>query len=111
MWLQGLPEMPVQKLNLENIIISAKAGVTCIEADDLRFRNVKIMSEKSPVFALYNSRNFVMEDITFPDSNEVFMKLDGGRTQAIHLKGIDKSQIDKKIQLGRNVKPDAIIVE
>jgi hypothetical protein len=31
-WLQGLPEMPIKKINLDNIVISAKTGVVCVEA-------------------------------------------------------------------------------
>ncbi|MCX5633082.1 MAG: glycoside hydrolase family 28 protein [Phycisphaerae bacterium] len=110
-WLRGLPEMPIQKINMENIVISANAGMTCIEADDIKLKNVRIIPAKFPTLELYNSRNFVIENVTLPDSNEVFIKLEGGRTAAIRLKGVDKPQIDKKIQFGKNVKPDAVIIE
>ncbi|MGB8225281.1 MAG: glycoside hydrolase family 28 protein [Sedimentisphaerales bacterium] len=111
MSIQGLPEMPTQKLYFEDIVISAKSGVNCFEADNINFKNVRIMPQKGPVFTLNNSRNFIFENITVPDSNEVFIKLEGGRTEAIRLKGVDKTQIDKKIQFGENVKPDAVIIE
>jgi polygalacturonase len=108
-WLRGLPEMPIQKIDLENIVISAKGGVTCIDANEITFKNVRIIPEKSPVFELYNSRNFVMDSINPPDSNAVFIKLQGGRTQSIHLKNIDVPNISDRIQIGKDVKPDAVI--
>ncbi len=110
-YMQGLPEMPIQKINLDDVVISAANGVTCIDANDIKFKNVKIITAKSPVFELYNSRNFVFEGVNLLDSNGVFIKLDGSKTKAIHLKGVDKSQVDKKIQLGKNVKSDTIIAE
>jgi polygalacturonase len=109
--IQGLPEMPIRNINFENVIVSAKNGVNCIEADDIKFRNVKVTPAVYPVFKLYNSRNVVMEDITFPDSKEIFMELKGGKTQKIHLKGFDTSTVKERIQLGKEVKPDALIVE
>jgi polygalacturonase len=110
-YMQGLPEMPIQKINLENIVISAKNGATCIEADNIKFKKIRITPAKYPVFELYNSRNLVIEDTTIPEANDIFMKLAGGRTEAIHLKGVDESKIKDKIQLGKNVKPDAVIAE
>ncbi|MGD0785849.1 MAG: glycoside hydrolase family 28 protein [Sedimentisphaerales bacterium] len=105
-WLRGLPEMPIQKIDLENIVISAKGGITCVDANDIKFKNVKIMCQ-SPVFELYNSRNFVIDSINPPDSNAVFMSLQGPRTQAIILKNMP--DIKSRIQIGKDVKPDAVI--
>ncbi|MGD9109802.1 MAG: glycoside hydrolase family 28 protein, partial [Phycisphaerales bacterium] len=81
-YMQGLPEMPIQKINMENITMSADFGVTCIEADNIKFKNIKIMPKKGHAFGLYNSRNFVMENITFPESERVFVKVAGEKTKA-----------------------------
>jgi polygalacturonase len=109
-YMEGLPEMAVRNINLENVSITAQTGVTCIEADGVKFKNVKITSAVSPVFKLYNSRNFSMEQVSILDSEEIFAELKGGKTAAIELKGFDKSII-KKIQFGEKVEPDAIIVK
>jgi polygalacturonase len=109
--MQGLPEMPIKNINFENVTISAKNGVTCIEADDIKFKNVKITLAVYPVFKLYNSRNFIMEQVNLQDLGQVFMELKGARTEKIHLKGLDKAGINEKVQLGKNVKPNAVIIE
>jgi polygalacturonase len=109
-YMQGLPEMPVQKVYFENVVISARAGVTCIEADDIKFKNVRIMPRKGPAFGLYNSRNFVMEDMTFPKSDEAFIKLAGEKTRSINLRGVDPSVIADEVEYGKDARPDALIV-
>lgn len=107
--LQGLPEMPIRKINLENVTISADNGVTCIEADNINFKSIKIMPKTGPVFDLHNSRNFVMENITFHASQGPYIKLAGEKTEAIHLKGVDKSKLADKIEYGPDVKPGALV--
>jgi polygalacturonase len=110
-YMQGLPEMAIRNINLEDAVISAKNGVTCIEADNIKFKNVKITPAVSPAFSVFNGRNILLENITVPDSAESFMKLAGGRTAAIKLKGFDESKITKKIQQGKSVKSDALIID
>lgn len=110
-YMQGLPEMPIRNINLENTVISAQNGVTCIEADNIKFKNVKITPESSVAFNIFNGRNILLENVTVPDSMETFMKLAGGRTENIRWKGLGASAAGKKIRLGKSVKPDALITD
>ncbi len=104
-YLQGLPEMPVQKIFFENITISADSGVTCIESDQITFKNVKILPKKGPIFSLYNSRNLVMDNITIPNTAAAAVKLAGEKTSAININNI----AEEKIEFGKYVKPQAVI--
>lgn len=106
-WLQGLPEMPIKNINFDNVVISAKTGIVSVEADQIKMKNMKIMPEESPVFLLYNSRNFMIDNVIFPESKDIFMKAGGPRTHSIHLKNVDVPA--DKIKLGKSVKPGAII--
>ncbi len=109
-YLQGLPEMPIRNINLENAVMSAQNGVTCIEADNIKFKNVKIIPDAPIAFSVFNGKNLLLENVTVPDSIGSFMKLAGGKTAAIELKGFDES-ISKKIQFGKKVKSDAVIAK
>lgn len=108
--IQGLPEMAIRDISLENAVIAADNGVTCIEAENIKFKKCKIIPAASPTFKLFNSKNLVLEDVTVPDSIESFMRLAGNETEQIELRGFDKS-IAGKIQSGKKVKPDAIIIK
>jgi DNA sulfur modification protein DndE len=109
-YMEGLPEMAVRNINLENVSMTAQTGVTCIEADGVKFKNVKIISAISPVFKLYNSRNFSMEQVSIPDSEEIFAELKGDKTENIFWKGLDASVI-KRIHIDKNVKSNALITD
>jgi polygalacturonase len=111
MRLQGLPEMPIRKISLENVTISADKGAVCIEADDVSFNNVRITAESGPVFDLYNSRNFIIENINLADCNGPCVKLAGAGTAAIHFKGVDRSALAGKIEYGKGVSADALIID
>lgn len=47
--IRGLPEMPVQRIFFENMIISARKGFEKIDAKEIRFKNVKLMLPGGPV--------------------------------------------------------------
>ena len=42
---------------------------------------------------------------------EIFLKLEGEKTQEIHLRDIDVSEMRERIKFGKNVKSDAIILQ
>jgi len=108
--LEGLPEMPIRDIELENVVISADTGFLCVDAEQIKLTNVKILPDKPPVFSLFDSRNVTMQDISGPESEGVFMKLRGDKTREIHLKGGNVTQIKERIDIGTEVKSDAITI-
>ncbi len=106
--LQGLPEMPIREIELENVLISADTGLVCADAEQIKLTNVEILPEKSPVFSFYDSRDVTMQSIRDEESEGVFIKLQGEKTQDIHLRGSNISRLVDRIQLAEGVKPDAI---
>jgi len=106
--LQGLPEMPIAEIELENVLISADTGFVCADAEQIKLTNVRILPEKSPVFSFYDSRKVAMQNISCSESEGVFIRLQGEKTQEIHLAGSDISRLVDRIQLEKGVQPDAI---
>ncbi len=106
--LQGLPEMPIRGIGLENVVISADTGLVCADAEQIILTNVKILPEKSPVFSFYDSRDIMMQNIRDEESDGVFIKLQGEKTQDIHLRGSNISRLVDRIELGKDIQPDAI---
>ena len=108
-YMQGLPEMPVQKIEMENVVISAKTGVTAIEADQVTFKNVAIIPEKGAPFMLYNVRNLIIENPVSVAPDRMFMKLVGDKTAAIYLKGAEASALADSIEYGKGTDSEVII--
>ena len=111
MYLQGLPEMPVRGIELENAVLSADEGVTCIEGDQITMKNVKIIKKKGLALGFYNSRNITLSQVTSGSPEEVFMKLAGSKTAAVRLEGSTRSVPADKIVYGQGAGPSVVIRE
>jgi len=57
----GLPQMPVDRIHFQNMIISADKGLQATDAADLYLDNTKIISSKKPVFTLNRVKNITVK--------------------------------------------------
>lgn len=78
-WLQGLPEMAIQGISFEQIYMTATQGMVCIDAEQIKLQEVRIMSQTTPAFALYNSHDVLLEKVhrnTASVADEAFIRVD-----------------------------------
>jgi polygalacturonase len=109
-YIQGLPEMPVQQIEMKNLMMSAETGVTFIEAEQIVLSNVTIHAEKGPAFGLYNSRSVTLEKFSWA-SKDGFLKVAGDKSGSIRLKGADQQKLAEQIQYGPGAAPAAVVWE
>ena len=65
-FVRGLPEMNVQSIVLENMVLQADRGIVCSEASNLTFRNIKLAtSNTNPVVDLLNSKNIAFDKLDY----------------------------------------------
>nr|WP_246070267.1 glycoside hydrolase family 28 protein [Mangrovivirga cuniculi] len=103
---QGLPEMKLENVSLENAILEAENGVTMIDADNIKLKNVKVIQEKGKALTIFNSSNVALDQFSGnPDDNKVVRILGSGSSN-INLKdsGLSADQLAK----GSNVSEEAI---
>jgi DNA sulfur modification protein DndE len=105
----GLPEMPIQDIELNNITISAENGFTSTEAQNIRLNKVNILPLKGTSYSLNNSRDFIMQSIECPINTVLFMKLEGKNTTNIQLINTDLSKAQKATEFGKEVIPNSLI--
>jgi polygalacturonase len=86
MYFNGLPEMNIQNIKLENISITAQSGATLCESDGISIKNTVINVEKGPMMNLFNVKNVTLDAVGSgkPDNNTV--KIEGTNTKNIQLK-------------------------
>lgn len=109
-YIQGLPEMSVQNVQLENLVISADAGVTAVFADGVTFKNASILPKNGPPFMLYACRNWTLDNVSFPESDKTWIRLAGEKTDAVRLKNITALP-DGKLEFKNGATPAALIRE
>ncbi|MFA5972259.1 MAG: glycoside hydrolase family 28 protein [Lentimicrobiaceae bacterium] len=105
----GLPEMPIQDIELNNITISAENGFTSTDAQNIRLNKVNILPVKGTVYTLNNSKDFIMQSLECPTNAVLFIKLEGKNTANIQLINTDLSKAQKGTELGKEVDTNALI--
>jgi polygalacturonase len=75
--LQGLPEMPIRGIHLDNVSITAENGMACTDAKDITLDNVEILNSRGPVMSLLNSRDVSVDHLTYAPGAGAVIKADG----------------------------------
>ncbi len=106
--INGLPEMPVKNVVFENVSVSSKRGVFCADAEGIQFKGCRLVPETGPVMTMIQSWDVTVEGGSFPRIPDVFMKVAGEKSGGIRIVGVDLKNAQKEIDLGENVRSDAV---
>lgn len=97
MYFNGLPEMNITNINLENTTITATYGGELSESDGITFKNVKIIAKEGPALILNNVRNLDATGLKYPNSLKEVVKITGKFTENIKLpKSLKPENITKE---------------
>lgn len=97
MYFNGLPEMNIRNINLENTTITSTFGGELSESDGITFKNVKIIPKEGPALILNNVKNMDATGLTYPDSLKEVVKITG--------------KLNGKVALPKMLKADKITKE
>lgn len=109
--LQGLPEMPIRDIELENIRISSNIGFSCIDAKHIILKQVEIISKYEPVFSFDNSKNVIMENVMLDKARSTLIQLKGSDTDQILMKGENNADMFSKIEFREGAEAAAVRFE
>jgi len=82
----GLPELPIQKVEVENVDIAADRGVHCSDCKGIRFSGVKITPSTGPSFQLENAANVAI-DKSCTKGRAGCVELTGERSEKVTVDG------------------------
>lgn len=107
---QGLPEMKLQNITLENATLEASKGITMIDADGIRFKNVQLIQKEEVALTIYNSSNIEMQDFNIvEDQNTSFVRVIGKESNKIRFAN---SSVDSEhIRVSKDVPENAVIFD
>jgi polygalacturonase len=103
-FLQGLPEMNLQNVELENILMEANIGLTCTDANGVRINGISLITKKIPSFVFTNSSNVTVENLHLPESGGTFIEVEGSRTGSILLTESTGKDLGKLTRIGSEVR-------
>jgi polygalacturonase len=97
-YVRGLPEMNVQNMVMQNMVLQAKEGLDMTEGSDITLRNVKIYTkETDPVLNIHNSKNITLDGISFNKNADLLLNVSGEKSRAIRLTRTDVKSAKKGI--------------
>jgi DNA sulfur modification protein DndE len=108
---RGLPEMSIKDINLENITLESQKGMLCQEAENIRLKNVTLLStETKPVLEVQNSKNISFDNLRYANGADLLLRVTGDRSQGIKLVNTNTKLAKKDVELGQKVGKKAVIV-
>ena len=62
---QGLPEMNLSNVSLEDAVLQAETGIIAVDTDGLILKRVKVIPGQGSALTLYNSKNVEVRDLSY----------------------------------------------
>ena len=111
-FIRGLPEMNIQNIELENLVLRSKKGVECEEASNISIKNLRLLvADTDPVINILNSNNISFDKLLFNDGAALLVNVKGERSSLIKLKNLDSSKAKNKVKADLGAKESSVIIE
>ncbi|PKB17223.1 glycoside hydrolase family 28 protein [Flavobacterium sp. 5] len=102
-FLQGLPEMNLENIEISNLIGKADKGFSIIDANGIKLHDINLDITNSTVFEIYNGKNMSLKNINFDSTSQKAVTIDGEASKNIELISNAKTDFRKKTTVGKNV--------
>ena len=83
MLFNGLPEMNVERVTVDNAVVYAQTGAQINESTDVRLTNVQVIPEKGPALMINNAKQVTVENFTCPEGLACALSVTGSRNADI----------------------------
>ncbi|WP_080057580.1 glycoside hydrolase family 28 protein [Spirosoma aerolatum] len=108
---RGLPEMAVKDILIENAVLQSRKGLVCIEAENIRLKNVTLMSPAKTLMQIQNSRSLTLDNIRYADDTDLLMHISGDRSKSIKLLNTPTSKARKTVEISANAPPNVLTMK
>lgn len=98
--IEGLPEMPIHGIELDNVQISARTGFVFADAERIKLTNVQITPTSGPVFLVKDSRD-VSIDRSRAGNAGVFLRVEGEKSRGISITATDLSRVANPLEFDK----------
>ena len=109
-FIRGLPEMPVENIKIENLVVKSEKGVELTDAKGITLTNLQLITEsKNPVVFIDNSSNLSFDKIDFNKNSDLFMSVNGDRSANISVVKTDVSKAKKEAEFLKGASEKSLI--
>lgn len=107
-FLQGLPEMNLENIEISNLTAKAQKGFSIIDANGIKISNAKLDIESPTVFEIYNGKNMSFKNVEFNSTSSKAITIDGAASSNIELVTDKKLDYSKKTTISETVSKGAV---
>lgn len=104
-FLQGLPEMNLENIEISNLIAKAQKGFSIIDANGIKITKAQLDIEAKNAFEIYNTQNLSLKNIEFNSGSSNTITINGQASKNIDLSG---SNLSKTTTIGKDVPKKAV---
>jgi polygalacturonase len=108
--LQGLPEMNLENVVLENIRMEAENGMTCGDAKNIKIKNLTLITKKAPAIDFYNSSDVAVDGLVIKSSETPMVKVAGSLSEKLIFRNSGMTNPEKQLVIGKEVSKNAVNV-
>jgi polygalacturonase len=95
--LQGLPELNLEGVKMENIIMESDQGFACMDVKGLTVKGMKLIQKDSLTMQFINSQNVNIEELSIPENQNSYITVNGEKSKDIIIKCINPGKNIKTI--------------
>lgn len=98
-FVRGLPEMNINNIVLQNMVIQAKQGLDMTEGSNITLRNITLLTkETDPVLKIHNSQNITLDKIAYQSNADLLLAVSGEKSKGIVVNGTDAKKAKKGVE-------------
>lgn len=107
--INGLSELPVKNIFIEDSYISSKLGASITNADSIKIFNSEFKFDTSPAFTVLQSKNIEFKGIKFNPADEIFINVKGEKTKNVTFEDVHLNNPAKQILISDKADKNAVI--
>ncbi len=106
-FLQGLPEMNIENVELKDMILDANNGFTVIDANGVKIKNIELNTEKQTAIEIFNGKNIEIDNFKYDFDKPENLKVNGSVCENISIQSKSK-KLEQFVTIGDEVKSGAV---
>ncbi len=110
-YLQGLPEMNLENVYLENLDMIAENGLLCMDAKGVTIKDLHLDVENSPALSFVNVIDVNVENVDVSDANMPMITFDGKTTKNVSVNLTSGVNKEKAVFINKSVDKSTVSIK
>ncbi|WP_319226925.1 glycoside hydrolase family 28 protein [Draconibacterium orientale] len=106
-FLQGLPEMPLENIELNNLYLKADNGFQIIDAKGVKIKDTKLITDKDVAMMIFNSADVDVNGLAYDFKTADAIKINGSQCKNISISN-QQTEVKQYTTIGSEVPEKAV---